>query len=69
MTFALPLETRRRLAAAKRRRYWSNPDERLQRINEARKQRGAPLIASLDEMGSQGGLRPGHKRDDAGRFA
>lgn len=69
MTYALPLATRRRLAADKRRRYWSNAAERLKRINEARAQRGSPPISSLDEMGSQGGLRPGHKRDESGRFA
>lgn len=69
MTYALPLSKRRRFAADKRRRYWSNPDERLKRINEARARRGTPPIASLDEMGSQGGLRPGHKRDEHGRFA
>ena len=68
MTYALPISTRRRLAADKRRRYWANPAERLKRINEARKQRGAPMIASLDEMGDPKAGRRNAQRDDAGRF-
>lgn len=67
MTFALPLSTRRRLAADKRRRYWANPDERLKRINKARAHRGAPLIKSLDEMGRSG--NPTGRRDENGRYA
>lgn len=69
MTYALPLATRRRLAADKRRRYWANPDERLKRINEARKFRGVPPIASLDEMGDPKAGRRGAARDESGRFA
>ena len=69
MTYALPLSTRRRLAADKRRRYWANPAERLKRINEARRYRGKPPIASLDEMGDPKAGRRGAARDDHGRFA
>ncbi len=54
MTFALPLATRRRLAAGKRRRYWTNPAERLKRVNEARARRGLPTVASLDEIETRG---------------
>lgn len=67
MTYVLPLETRRRLAAGKRRRYWSNPEERLKRINMARAYRGAPLLSSLDEMVKSG--RVNAPRDEKGRFA
>jgi hypothetical protein len=49
MTYKLPLCERRRYAADKRRRYRASPDERLKRINEARRFRGLPLVASLDE--------------------
>lgn len=67
MTYKLTLETRRRLAANKRRRYWANQSERLSRINQARAQRGAPQIASLDEIGVR--RRPDTwGRDDRGRF-
>lgn len=69
MTYALPLSKRRRLAADKRRRYWSNPDERLKGINKARKYRGKPPIASLDEMGDPKAGRRGAPRDEHGRFA
>lgn len=69
MTYALPLSERRRYAEAKRRRYWSNPAERLKRINEARKSRGAAPIASLDDMGDPKAGRRGAERDEHGRFA
>lgn len=69
MTFKLPLETRMRLAADKRRRYWASDAERLKRINEARAFRGAGLIESLDQMGSAKGGRVNAPRDRAGRFA
>lgn len=54
MTYALPLSERRRYAEAKRRRYWSNPAERLKRINEARERRGMPTVASLDDVETRG---------------
>lgn len=69
MTFALSLETRRRLAAGKRRRYWASPDERLKRINAARAYRGAPPISSLDEMGDPKAGRVNAPRREDGRFA
>lgn len=69
MTYAMPLSTRRRLAADKRRRYWENPAERLKLINKARNQRGAPPITSLDEMGDPKAGRRDAERDEAGRFA
>lgn len=69
MTYILPLETRRRLAAGKRRRYWSNPEERLKRINMARAYRGAPLLNSLDEMVDPKTGRMNAPRDEKGRFA
>lgn len=54
MTFKLTLHDRRRYAAAKRQRYWSNQSERLNRINEARARRGMPLVASLDDVETRG---------------
>lgn len=68
MAYVLPLEKRRRLAGDKRRRYWANPDERLKRINEARKYRGADPINSLDEMGDPRLGRRGADRGSDGRF-
>lgn len=68
MTYKLPLATRMRLAADKRRRYWDNPENRLGTINRARGYRGAPSIETLDELGKR---RPveSRQRDNAGRFA
>lgn len=49
MRFKLSLRDRRRFAQNKRDRYHGDPAYRLTRINEARRQRGAPEIASLSE--------------------
>ncbi|HMO76746.1 MAG TPA: hypothetical protein PKD99_12440 [Sphingopyxis sp.] len=50
MTFVLPLETRVARAEDNRRRYWSNPAERLKRINKTRARRGLPPRDSLDGL-------------------
>jgi hypothetical protein len=68
MMFKLPLRDRQRLAADKRRRYWADPDERLKRINEARRFRGAPELRSLAEIGQPSRTAP-RRRDEHGRFA
>ena len=49
MTYKLPLSERRRYAQNKRDQYVRDPAYRLKRINGARRQRGAPEIASLSE--------------------
>lgn len=69
MTFSLPLAERRRHARNKRALYWRDPEYRLARINDSRRQRGAPPIASLDEMGDPTAGRRGAARDAKGRFA
>jgi len=69
VTFALPLATRRRIAETRKRRYHSDPAYRLERINGARAYRGAPQIASLDEMGDPKAGRRNAARDRSGRFA
>lgn len=66
--FKLPLHDRQRLAADKRRRYWSDPHERLKRINLARRYRGAPEIASLSEIGKRRPIET-RNRERSGRFA
>ncbi len=68
MTFALPLAERRRHARNKRALYWRDPEYRLARINDSRRQRGAPPIASLDDMGDPTAGRRGAARDAKGRF-
>lgn len=68
MSYKLPLHDRRRLAADKKRRYWASEDERLKRINEARRYRGSPLLSSLEEVGKPSRTSP-RRRDDSGRFA
>jgi hypothetical protein len=67
MTYALPLATRRRIAQRRNARYRTDPDYRLKRINDARAQRGASPIASLDELGRSG--NPTGRRDQHGRYA
>ncbi|ODU22747.1 MAG: hypothetical protein ABS87_00855 [Sphingomonas sp. SCN 67-18] len=68
MTYKLSLATRQRMAANKQRRYWSDPETRLNVINRARTYRGAPTIETLDDLGKR---RPAEsrRRDGAGRFA
>lgn len=54
MAFTLPLETRQRRADENRERYWSNPADRLSRINADRARRGRPLVDSLAEIETRG---------------
>lgn len=69
MTYRLPLPLRQRLARNKRDRYARDPEYRLACINKERARRGAPLIASLAEVGNPRNGRRGAPRDEQGRFA
>jgi len=63
---ALSLQTRQRIAARRNRRYRTDPEYRLARINDARRQRGVEPIGSLSETGRSG--NPTGRRDELGRF-
>lgn len=54
MAFVMPLEERQRRAKENRERYWSNPADRLKRINADRARRGRPVVASLAEVETRG---------------
>ena len=67
-TFAMPLSKRLRVAARRRDRYRTDNAYRLHCINHARAQRGAPPIASLDQMGDRKRGRVGAERGPDGRY-
>lgn len=62
----LSLATRQRIAVNRNRRYRTDPEYRLARINDARRHRGVETIGSLAETGRSG--NPTGRRDDRGRF-
>lgn len=59
MQYATPLEERIRLSRVHRRRYWSDPEYRLRKINRARVHQGLPPRASVDEIRSRGPMIEG----------
>lgn len=69
MAYSLPLKARLRFARNKRDRYARDPEYRLAYINKSRARRGAPLIASLADMGNPRDGRRSAPRDEQGRFA
>ena len=54
MSFVTPLKERQRLAEVRKRRYWSDPDYRLRKINRAREWQGLPPRSSIDEIQTKG---------------
>lgn len=50
MKYETPLKERERLSRLKRRKYWSDPDFRLQTINRARIWQGREPYSSAEEI-------------------
>jgi len=54
--FSTPIEERKRLSRIHRRRYWSDPEYRLRKINRSRAGQGLPPRQSVDEIQTRGPL-------------
>lgn len=54
--FATPPEERQRLSRIHRRRYWTDPEYRLRKINRSRQGLGLPPRQSVDEIRTRGPL-------------
>lgn len=54
--FVTPIEERQRLSRHHRKRYWTDPEYRLRKINRSRAGLGLPPRASVDEIKTKGPL-------------
>jgi hypothetical protein len=56
MSFDTPLAERKRLSRVHRKRYWTDPDYRLRKINRSRAGHGLPPRSSVEEIRTRGPL-------------
>lgn len=54
--FATPLSERQRLSRHHRKRYWTDPEYRLRKINRSRAGEGLPPYTSVDQIKTKGPL-------------